>query len=168
MIWVLPLRKHSLSRASRPELLRRHRPCPMGPPALLGCNTLFSYASGLGMICFRRLPCKQAGFRSCFLSKTSAIQAVGRGSIAKGGPFYFSRLVDTIDGRWDMFSQQRGSWRNQNHLKCPQTPLCGQLKPETYLFPIQAAEPTLLLSYVYRRHLGHQLDGSICSADCAG
>lgn len=131
LIWVLPLHKHNLScgRSIGAKLLRRHLPCPMGRPALLGCNPVISYTLALGLICFRRLPCKQDGFRSCFLSKTSAIQAVGTGSIAKGSPFSFSQQVDIIEDGWETFTHQRGSWRYHRHLKCPQTPLCGQLKP---------------------------------------
>lgn len=75
------------------------------------------------------------------LSKTSAIQAVGTGSITKGRPFFFSQLVSMIEDGRGTFTCQRGNWRYLKLLKCPQIPLCGQLKRGTYLFPIQAAEP---------------------------
>lgn len=110
------------------------------------------------------MPCKQAGFRSCFLSKTSAIQAIGIRSIASSCPFLFSQLVDMIGDEWETFTHQRGSWRYQKHPKCPQIPFCGQLKPTSSPYRQQSLGSCSSMC----RQLGHQLDHSICSVDCSG
>lgn len=76
-------------------------------PALMGCSSTFLGTLLWDATCFRKLPYKQAGFRSYFLSKNLSSRM---GSIAKDSPLLFPpQLVDMIEDGWETSTHQRGS-----------------------------------------------------------